>query len=140
LNPDVRRRRPYVAARRPGVKGWIGFFRATVGGEGEQIQVRSVKLAKLVADLLNGAVAGRRPEPRRTSKPSPVKRYSAMRRGDKTCVIAYAARARDESLGMGGVVGVTPDESLGERVAALLNAFDPATFQEPAKGPGFGWW
>ncbi len=48
-------------------------------------------------------------------------------------------RGRDAGkLGV-GIIAVTDDRQLAERLAGLLNRVDPAHFKPPQKGPGFGW-
>ena len=54
-------------------------------------------------------------------------------------MVVAAERGRDAGRFGDGIIAVTDDRQLAERVADLLNRLDPAHFKPPQKGPGFGW-
>jgi hypothetical protein len=125
----------FRSQRRRGLRGRIGLFRARVENDQEEaLRVRSPKLAQTIAVLLNEGV-----EDSSSVPPSRVIRYSAVSgRGSETMVVA-AERGRDAGRFGDGIVAVTDDRELAERVAAVLNRLDPAHFKQAQKGPGFGW-
>lgn len=134
--PRVNDASTFWGQRRRGLRGRVGLFRARVeNDQGEALRVRSPKLAQTLADLLNEGVEDSSSVP----PASRVIRYSAVSgRGSETMVVA-AERGRDAGRFGDGIVAVTDDRQLAERVANLLNRLDPAHFKPPQKGPGFGW-
>jgi hypothetical protein len=60
------------------------------------------------------------------------------RNGTETMVLA-AERRRDAGRFGAGIIAVTDDQQLADRVARLLNRLDPARFKPPQEGPGLGW-
>jgi hypothetical protein len=126
--------------RRRGVRGRVGFFRATVeNGQGQALRVRSPKLADALARALNAAVDD--VSSGSTLSLPAVIRYSASsgRQGRGETLVLAAERGRDAGQFGHGIIAVTDNRELAERVAGLLNRLDPAHFKPPQKGPGFGW-
>ena len=54
-------------------------------------------------------------------------------------MVLAAERGRDRGRFGEGIIAVTHDQQLADRVARVLNRLDPARFKPPEKGPGFGW-
>ena len=129
----------FRSRRRRGLRGRLGLFRAEVENDaGQALRVRSPKLAQALATALNDSVEDPPSVP--PSSPQGVTRYSTALalRGTETMVLA-AERGRDAGQFGEGIIAVTDDQQLADRVARLLNRLDPAHFKPPQKGPGFGW-
>lgn len=92
----------------------------------------------MLASTLNEGVEDSSSDP--PASPRRVIRYStaSARSGSETVVVA-AERGRDAGRFGDGIIAVTDDRQLAERVAELLNRLDPAHFKPPQRGPGFGW-
>ena len=54
-------------------------------------------------------------------------------------MVLAAERGRDRGRFGEGIIAVTHDQQLADRVARLLNRLDPARFKPPQKGSGLGW-
>ena len=54
-------------------------------------------------------------------------------------MVLAAERGRDRGQFGEGIIAVTHDQQLADRVARLLNQLDPARFKPPQQGPGLGW-
>jgi predicted ABC-type transport system involved in lysophospholipase L1 biosynthesis ATPase subunit len=54
-------------------------------------------------------------------------------------MVLAAERGRDRGQFGAGIIAVTHDQQLADRVARLLNQLDPARFKPPQQGPGLGW-
>jgi hypothetical protein len=116
----------------------VGLVRGEVlGGDGSSVmETRSVRLARVIADLLNGESVERREVEGR----APIPRYQ-LSHGipDGRCaIVGIESNARDGSRFGDGVLAATDDEGLATRVAQMLNEVDPR--RRPRARRGIGWW
>jgi hypothetical protein len=114
------------------------MFRATVADDqGHTLLVRSPSDAEFLALTLNADLpqAGGG-----GSGSSRVIRYSIAPARRGATMIVSDDRGRDKGQIRPGMVGVTSDRQLAERVARHLNEVDPATLKPQPKGIGMGWW
>ena len=126
----------YVGRRRSGIRGRLGLLRGAVDDRetGETVlYTRSPRLASVIARLLNGERVHRR----RVESRSPVHRYGSGGDGTSTRRIVYAAASSGRAGFGDGVVAVTEDRDLADRVSAMLNEIDPEPRPRVTR---FGWW
>ena len=108
-----------------------------LGGDGSSVmRTRSVRLAQVIADLLNGEGVERREVEDR----APVPRYQLSHgMPDGGCaIVGIESSVRDGSRFGDGILAATRDEGLAVRVAEMLNEVDPR--RRPRAQRGIGWW
>jgi hypothetical protein len=108
-----------------------------LGGDvSSAMETRSVRLADVIADLLNGESVERREVEDR----APVPRYQLSHgMPDGRCaIVGIESSVRDNSRFGDGVLAATKDEGLAARVAQMLNEVDPRRRTRARRG--IGWW
>jgi len=100
------------------------------------MRTRSPQLADVIARLLNGESV----PPRAVADPSGLPRYSASRDASSARGLIYSAAstARSPAAFGDGVIVVSEDRALADRVASMLNEIDPEPRRRVTRG--FGWW
>ena len=126
--------------RRRGLRGQLGLFRAeVVNDERHALRVRSPKLARVLATTLNEGFDDSPSLVPQSSSPAVIRYSTESARSGKETMVRAAERGRDAGQFGDGILAVTDDQQLAERLASLLNRFDPAHFKPPQEGPGLGW-
>jgi hypothetical protein len=120
------------------MRGIVGLMRGEVlRGDGVlTMRTRSVELAEVVARLLDGEqVEGREVDDRAL-----IPRYQLSHGAgaDRVAIVGIESSTREGSRFGDGILALTDDETLAERVTQMLNQVDPR--RRPRARRGIGWW
>lgn len=108
-----------------------------VGPSGARvIETRSIRLANVIARLLNGEQMDRRG----VDDQAVVPRYQ-LSHGvphGRCAIVGIESTVRDGAQFGEGILAITDDEGLAAKVAGMLNEVDPR--RRPRVQRGMGWW
>jgi hypothetical protein len=100
------------------------------------METRSIRLASVIAGLLNGEQMERRD----VDVQAVVPRYQlshGLPHG-RCAIVGIESTVRDGARFGEGILAVTDDDVLAEKVAGMLNEVDPR--RRPRVQRGMGWW